>query len=35
VHHIGDIQAGPRGCTVAAGPETWNGGRAWSATHNA
>jgi phosphoribosylformylglycinamidine cyclo-ligase len=35
VHRIGDVQAGQRGCTIAAGPETWAAGKAWYATHNA
>ena len=35
VHHIGDVQAGPRGCTIAGGPEAWAAGRAWYAEHNA
>jgi phosphoribosylformylglycinamidine cyclo-ligase len=35
VWEIGGLSEGERGCTVAAGPETWNAGRVWSAKHNA
>jgi phosphoribosylaminoimidazole synthetase len=33
VFQIGGIKSGPRGCTVAGGPETWSARTAWSATH--
>ena len=35
VHRIGEIKAGPRGCTVAGGDDTWSARAAWTATHNA
>ncbi|MEG3180141.1 phosphoribosylformylglycinamidine cyclo-ligase [Sphingomonas sp. LT1P40] len=35
VHRIGEIVAGPRGCTVAGSVETWSAREAWSAMHNA
>jgi len=34
VFQIGGVQSGPRGCTVAGGPETWSARTAWSATHH-
>ncbi|WP_315760021.1 phosphoribosylformylglycinamidine cyclo-ligase [Sphingomonas sp. Y38-1Y] len=34
VHRIGTIEAGPRGCTVVGGDETWSARGAWEATHN-
>ena len=33
VFHIGGIREGERGCTVAAGPETWSARSTWKATH--
>ena len=32
---IGGVSPGPRGCTVAGGPEHWSGRAAWGATFNA
>ena len=32
---IGGVAPGPRGCTVAGGPEHWSGRAAWGATFNA
>jgi phosphoribosylformylglycinamidine cyclo-ligase len=32
---IGEIEVGPRGCTVSGGAGTWNSPGEWSATHNA
>ncbi|MES2095522.1 MAG: phosphoribosylformylglycinamidine cyclo-ligase [Pseudomonadota bacterium] len=32
---IGEIVAGPRGCTVSGSTETWGGRSDWTATHNA
>jgi len=34
VFQIGGIKSGPRGCTVAGGPETWSARTTWSATHD-
>ena len=34
VFQIGGIQSGPRGCTVAGGPERWSARQPWSATHH-
>lgn len=34
VHRIGQIEAGPRGCTVRGPDESWSARGAWSATHN-
>ncbi|MFN2474090.1 MAG: phosphoribosylformylglycinamidine cyclo-ligase [Sphingomicrobium sp.] len=33
VHRIGRIEAGPRGCTVRGGLETWSAREIWSVTH--
>lgn len=35
VHHIGEIKAGERGCTVSGSAETWSARADWTATHNA
>ncbi len=35
VHRIGDLRAGPRGCTVAGSAEAWSARAPWSATHHA
>jgi phosphoribosylformylglycinamidine cyclo-ligase len=35
VHRIGVVKEGRRGCTISAGPDTWNAGKAWFAEHNA
>ena len=35
VVEIGRIDSGPRGCTISAGPGTWNSAGGWSATHDA
>ncbi|HEX6073154.1 MAG TPA: phosphoribosylformylglycinamidine cyclo-ligase [Sphingomicrobium sp.] len=35
VHRIGAVKEGQRGCTISAGPDTWNAGEAWFAEHNA
>lgn len=34
VHAIGQITAGPRGCTVTGSTETWSARAPWSATHD-
>ena len=34
VFRIGAIEAGPRGCTVRGGAETWSARADWSATHH-
>ena len=34
VHRIGDVETGPRGCTVTGPAESWATASAWSATHN-
>jgi phosphoribosylformylglycinamidine cyclo-ligase len=34
VHTIGQITAGPRGCTVTGSTETWSARAPWSATHD-
>jgi phosphoribosylformylglycinamidine cyclo-ligase len=35
VFEIGQLEQGPRGCTVTGTAGTWNSTRGWSATHNA
>ena len=35
VSQIGQVEAGPRGCTVRGTAGTWNSPEDWSATHNA
>jgi phosphoribosylformylglycinamidine cyclo-ligase len=35
VHRIGEIVAGPKGCTVNGSVETWSARADWQATHNA
>ncbi len=35
VFRIGEVAAGPRGCTVAGSVETWSARTPWSATHDA
>jgi phosphoribosylformylglycinamidine cyclo-ligase len=35
VFRIGDVEEGPRGCTVHGQAGTWNSPKDWSATHNA
>ncbi|SEM60975.1 phosphoribosylformylglycinamidine cyclo-ligase [Sphingomonas gellani] len=34
VHQIGQVQAGPRGCTVRGSAGTWSAKAEWTATHN-
>jgi phosphoribosylformylglycinamidine cyclo-ligase len=34
VFRIGEVRAGPRGCTVAGSDGTWSARVSWSATHN-
>jgi phosphoribosylformylglycinamidine cyclo-ligase len=33
VVHVGEIGAGPRGCTVRGAAGSWGAGEAWEATH--
>ena len=35
VHRIGEIKAGPRGCTVRGSAESWSAREDWTITHNA
>jgi phosphoribosylformylglycinamidine cyclo-ligase len=35
VMHIGEVAAGPRGCTVRGPAGTWGSAEAWEATHTA
>ena len=35
VFHVGRVEAGPRGCEIAGGVETWSAREAWSAVHDA
>jgi phosphoribosylformylglycinamidine cyclo-ligase len=34
VHHIGEVTAGPRGCTVAGPAGSWGSDRDWTVTHH-